>query len=98
MVPCVCRKWSIPFSLVEARTEISKFYFGRIMYIAWDYVYNPTIVGFSFSSPTSPWLEVFPTDTFSILHVYLACTDVNTLLQRGCPVGQMCPKIPHFCA
>jgi hypothetical protein len=22
MVPCECRKWSIPFSLVEARTEI----------------------------------------------------------------------------
>ncbi len=33
MVPGVCRKWGIPFSLVEARTEIWKFYFGRIMYI-----------------------------------------------------------------
>ncbi len=31
-VPRVCRKWVIPFSLVEARTEIWKFYFGRITY------------------------------------------------------------------
>jgi hypothetical protein len=33
MVPRVCRKWGIPFSLVEARTAIWKFYFGRITYI-----------------------------------------------------------------
>ncbi len=31
-VPRVCRKWGIQFSLVEARTEIWKFYFGRITY------------------------------------------------------------------
>ncbi len=31
IVPRVCRKWGIPFSLVEARTEIWKFYFGRII-------------------------------------------------------------------
>ncbi len=31
-VPHVCRKWGIPFSLVKARTEIWKFYFGRILY------------------------------------------------------------------
>ncbi len=48
-----------------------------------DYVHNPTIVGFSFSSPTSPWWEVLQTDTFSILYVYLAHIDVNTLLQQG---------------
>ena len=33
MVPRVCRKWGIPFSLVETRTEIWKFYFGRTTYI-----------------------------------------------------------------
>jgi hypothetical protein len=31
-VPRVCRKWGLQFSLVEARTEIWKFYFGRITY------------------------------------------------------------------
>ena len=30
MDPRVCRKWGIPLSLVEARTEIWKFYFGRM--------------------------------------------------------------------
>ncbi len=30
MVPRVCRKWGIPFSLVEARTVIRILYFGRI--------------------------------------------------------------------
>ncbi len=37
MVPRVCRKWSIPFSLVEARTEIWIFYFGRITYITREF-------------------------------------------------------------
>ncbi len=46
-----------------------------------DYVHNPTIVGFSFSSPTSPRWEVSKTETLSILCVYLAYVDVKTLLQ-----------------
>jgi hypothetical protein len=31
-VPRVCRKWGVQFSLVGARTEIWKIYFGRITY------------------------------------------------------------------
>jgi hypothetical protein len=37
MVPRVCRKWGIPFALVEARTEFWKFYFGRITYITREF-------------------------------------------------------------
>ena len=48
-----------------------------------DYVHNPTIVGFSFASPTSPWQEVLKTETLSILCVYLMHVDVKTLLQQG---------------
>jgi hypothetical protein len=48
-----------------------------------DYVHNPTIVGFSFSSPTSLRWEVSKTETLSILCVHLAYVDVKTLLQRG---------------
>ncbi len=48
-----------------------------------DYVHNPTIVGFSFSSPTSPRWKVSKTEILSILCVNLAYVDVKTLLQRG---------------
>jgi hypothetical protein len=48
-----------------------------------DYVHNPTLVGFSFSSPTSPRWEVSKTETLSILCRNLAYVDVKTLLQRG---------------
>ncbi len=48
-----------------------------------DYVHNPTIVGFSFSSPTSLQWEVSKTETLSILCVHLAYVDIKTLLQRG---------------
>ncbi len=48
-----------------------------------DYVHNPTIVGFSFASPTSPLWEVLKTETLSILCAYLAYVDVKTLLQQG---------------
>jgi hypothetical protein len=41
----------------------------RVRSVPLDYVHNPTIVGFLFSSPTSLWLEVLQTDTFSILYV-----------------------------
>jgi hypothetical protein len=47
-----------------------------------DYVHNPTIVGFSFSSPTSLRWEVSKTETLSILRVHLVYVDVKTLLQR----------------
>ena len=54
----------------------------------WDCVHNPTIVGFSFSSPTSPWWEVLNIETPLYFVAYLANVDVNTLLQRGyCLVG-----------
>ncbi len=45
-----------------------------------DYVHNPTIVEFSFLSPTSPRWEVSKTETLSILCVNLAYVDVKTLL------------------
>ncbi len=48
-----------------------------------DYVHNSTIVGFSFSFPTSPRWEVLKTETLSILCVYLMYVDIKTLLQRG---------------
>jgi hypothetical protein len=58
--------------------------------VVWDgvmtqanYVHNPTIVGFSFASPTSLWQEVLKTEKLSILRVYLLYVDKITLLQQG---------------
>ena len=48
-----------------------------------DYVHNPTIVGFSFLSRTSPWQEVLKTEKLSILCMYLSYVDKITLLQQG---------------
>ncbi len=37
IVPHVCRKWGIQFSLVEARTEILEILLGRVMYITREF-------------------------------------------------------------
>jgi hypothetical protein len=63
-----------------------------------DYEQNPTIVGFSFSSPTSLRWEVLQTDTTSlfcmcIFHRRKYPTSARILFYVGivgCTVGQIC--------
>ncbi len=61
-----------------------------------DYVHNPTIVGFSFSSLTS-LSSLFCMCSCIYEDKYPTSGRVSFGGIVGCPVGQICPKISHFC-
>jgi hypothetical protein len=71
-----------------------------------DYVHNPTIAGFSIFIPNFTVVGGFA-DRYLL---YILCvsfvyrskypTSARVFFGGvvGCPVGQICPKIRHFCA